>query len=121
MKVRKRVCPKSLYPMITIESIDPNILNNVVKEIKNGIEIGPIKVVDFKGYYFIWEGNYEMLASNIVGKTSIEIEVISLDERKNWVSDENMETQLKAVGKNALYDFEALGGFHYSEYPAFYN
>ena len=27
----------------------------------------------------------------------------------------------KAVGKNALYDFEALGGFHYSEYPAFYN
>lgn len=62
-----------------------------------------------------------MLAANITGKEQIDIEVIPWHQQKNWLSEENIEKQLKAVGRNALYDFEALGGFNYSEYPAFYD
>lgn len=121
MNEKKTVNPKSLYPMVTIESIDPDTLKRIVKETKSGAEIPPVKVVEFKGYYFIWEGNYEMLAANMAGKDEIDIEVITWHQQKNWLSEENLEKQIKAVGKNAVYDFEALGGFKYSEYPAFYD
>ena len=121
MNEQRTVSPKSIYPLLTIESIDPDTLERIVKETKNGAGIPPIKVVEFRGYYFIWEGNYEMLAANITGKEQIDIEVIPWHQQKNWLSEENIEKQLKAVGRNALYDFEALGGFNYSEYPAFYD
>lgn len=120
MSEQKLVNPKKLYPMVTIESIDPGILEKVVKETKNGAEIPPVRVVCFEGYYFIWEGNYEMLAANILGRERITIEEVSFAEQNTMQQEEKIKKQLKAVGKNALYDFEALGGFVYSEHPAFY-
>lgn len=120
MNVKKRVSPRVLYPMTTIESIVPKVLEHIIQEIKKGAGIPAIRVVDFKGYYIIWEGNYEMLAANIVGKEQVDIEIISLNQQADWLSEENLEEQLKAVGMNAIYDFEALGGFKYLEYPTFY-
>ena len=120
MSEQKLVNPKKLYPMVTIESIDPEIFEKVVKETKNGTEIPPVRVIYFEGYYFIWEGNYEMLAANILGREKIAIEEVSFAEQNARQQEERIKEKLKAVGKNALYDFEALGGFVYSEYPAFY-
>lgn len=120
MNGKKSVSPRILYPMTTIESINPDTLDYVVQEMKKGADLPVIGVVDFRGYYIIWDGNYEMLAANIIGKSQVDIEVIPWDQQKNWLSEENIKKQLKAVGLNALYDFEALGGFKYSEYPVFY-
>lgn len=116
----KSVSPRILYPMVTIESINPDTLDSVVQEIKKGADIPVIEVVDFRGYYIILEGTYEMLAANIIVKPQVNIEIISLSQQRNWISEEDLIEQLKAVGMNALYDFEALGGFEYSEYPVFY-
>ena len=116
----KSVSPTILYPMITIESINPDTLNRVVQEIKNGTDIPVIEVVDFRGYYITLEGTYEMLAANIIGKSQVDIEIIPLNQPRNWISEEDILEQLKAVGMNALNDFEALGGFEYTEYPVFY-
>lgn len=120
MHVVKSVSPKVLYPMTTIESIDPDILERITYDIKNGADIPLIRVVEFKGYYIIWDGDYEMIAANIIGKSKVNIEVIPFEQQNSWISEENIAEQLAAVGMNALYDFEALGGFNYSEYPSFY-
>lgn len=116
----KHVSPKILYPMTTIESINPDTLRRVINRIKEGTEMPIIEVIEFKGYYIIWSGNYEMLAANITGKSQIDVEIISLDQKKYQFSEEKIRQQLAAVGINALYDFEALGGFKYPEYPSFY-
>ena len=120
MNKKKMVSPQALYPMETIESIDPQILKHCVEMIQNGAKLPVIEVVAYEGYYFIVEGIYEMLTANIVGKKYVEVEIISFEQHKNWLTEETLKEQLKIVGKNALYDFEALGGFKYAEYPVFY-
>lgn len=116
----KSVSPKVLYPMTTIESINPDTLERVTRDIKNGADMPIIRVIGFKGYYIIWDGDYEMIAANIIGKSKVNVEVVPLEQQNSWISEENIAEQLAAVGMNALYDFEALGGFNYSEYPSFY-
>ena len=116
----KSVSPNVLYPMTTIASINPHTLQKVVYEIKNGVDMPLIQVIEFGGYYFIWNGNYEMIAANMVGKLQVDVEIIPLEQQNSWLSEEGIEEQLKTVGMNALYDFEALGGFKYPEYPVFY-
>ena len=112
--------PKKLCPMTTIESINPDTLERVTCEARNGVSLPIIEVVEFRGYYIILSGNYEMLAANIIGKSQVDVKVIPRDQKNIWFSEENLEKQLKTVGMNALYDFEALGGFKYPEYPVFY-
>lgn len=119
MREIKSVSPKVLYPMTTIESINPDTLERVTLDVKNGAD-PIIRVIEFRGYYIIWDGNYEMIAANIIGKSKVNVEVVPLKQQNSWVSEENIAEQLAAVGMNALYDFEALGGFDYSEYPNFY-
>lgn len=121
MNIRKKSSPKLLYPMVGIESLDPKTLERTVCKMKENQEIPPIKVSELHGYYIILKGNYEVLAANIIGKESINIEIVPWNEQKNWISEKTLIEQLQAVGMNALYDFEALGGFKYSEYPTFYN
>ena len=120
MHERKSVSPKVLYPMTTIESINPDTLERVILDIKNGTDMPIIRVIEFKKYYIIWDGDYGMIAANIIGKSKVNVEVVPLEQQNSWVSEENIAEQLAAVGMNALYDFEALGGFNYSEYPSFY-
>ncbi len=116
----KSISPKVLYPMITIESINPDTLERVTHEIKKGADMPIIRVIEFGGYYIIWSGNYEMIAANIVGKSQVNVEIVPWEQKNSWLSEANIEEQLATVGMNALYDFEALGGFKYSEYPVFY-
>lgn len=116
----KSVSPKVLYPMTTIESINPDTLKRTVYEIKNRESMPIIQVIKFRGYYIILNGNYEMIAANIVEKPQVNVEIVPWEQQDNWLSEENITEQLAAVGMNALYDFEALGGFKYPEYPVFY-
>ncbi|MCI8300234.1 MAG: hypothetical protein HFI69_07775 [Lachnospiraceae bacterium] len=116
----KSVSPKVLYPMTTIDSINPDTLERVTLDIRNGTDMPIIQVIEFRGYYIIWDGNYEMIAANIIGKSKVNVEVVPLEQQNSWASEENIAKQLAAVSMNALYDFEALGGFNYSEYPGFY-
>lgn len=117
---KKSVSPSSLYPIVTIESIDPEILKKVIGSMEMGIESAPVKVMDYEGYYFILDGEYEMLAANIVHKKTIDIEIVNRFELKFWSKEENIKEQLKTVGMNALYDFEGIGDFKYMKYPIFY-
>ena len=83
----KSVSPKALYPMTTIESINPDTLERVTLDIQNGADIPIIRVIEFGGYNIIWDGNYEMIAANIIGKSKVNVEIVgSLKRilRNNW-------------------------------------
>ena len=118
--VRMQVKPSCLYPMITLNELDPKIISNTVETLKNEIMITPIKVMRYKGYFFVLEGIYDMLAANIIKKQSVPIEISDSFDTDLWEKAENIEEQLKSIGMNALYDFEEMGGFTYSEYPSLY-
>ena len=115
-----QVKPSSLYPVVPLESINPQILNQVIESMRKEMKIASIKVISYKGYFFILEGNYEMLAANIIRLQSIFIEILDRSKISFWDKDENVEEQLRTIGMNALYDFEAVGKFTYSEYPKLY-
>ena len=117
---REWVKPNNLYPVVTLESINPQMLDKVVEDMKKGIKVSPVKAIRYEKYYYILEGNYEMLAANIMKKQSIEIEIVNRLNLNFWNTEENIKNQLKAVGMNALYDFESIGRFTYSEYLSLY-
>ena len=76
MNTLKLISPTVLYPMTTIDSINPETLKRVTQEARNGGEIPTIKVLEFKGYYIILDGVYEMIAANRVGKQQISVEIV---------------------------------------------
>lgn len=120
MKKKESISPRFLYPMTTIESIDPDVLKRVVCEMRSGSEFPAIKVIEFDNFYFIVDGDYEMLAANIIGISQVDIEIENGNMETFWLSESSIKEQLKSIGMNAIYDFEAIGGFKYSEYPVYY-
>lgn len=111
--------PDKLYPMTGINSIDPEILQQMVETMKAGGKVRPVKIMLFKGDYYILEGHYEMLAANVL-KRELEAEAVNAEELSFWKDEDNILFQLQAVGMTALYDFEAVGGFRYKSYPPYY-
>lgn len=95
-----KVSPNKLYPLTTIASIVPHTLQFV-----------------YNGNMYMMDGNYEMLAANIINKESVDVEVMDRTELPFWNIDENIKDTLQAVSISALYDFEAVGGFMYEDYP----
>lgn len=115
-----RINPRLLYPLVSIESIDPQLLSCTVDKFNTATDDFVIQVLDFQGYYFILDGVYEALAASILNRAEVEISIVDRDRINFWGKDENVIGQLRAIGMNAVYDFEALGGFKYASYPSFY-
>lgn len=117
---KKCVNPQKLYPLVTIESLDPKKLDNTVSMMNSGKIMRSIEVIVYEGYYFILEGNYEMLAANILKMPLVDVEIIDRKKMEFWKNDLNLENQLQCIGMNAVYDFEGIGGFEYDECPVWY-
>lgn len=112
--------PNMLYPLTAISSVEPAILRNMIKLLSENVEIHSIKSFDYNGNMYMLDGDYEMLAANILNKRSVDVEIV---DRKNipfWNVDKNLEENLHAIGVSALFDFEAVGGFTYDKYPKEY-
>ena len=119
-RIKKLVDPTCLYPLVSIESISPEILKQTVEAMKCDQINATVEVMEYAGYFFILEGNYIVLAANILHKEKIEVEYVERADVSFWNKEECFKEQLTSIGMNALYDFEALGGFRYAEYPDLY-
>lgn len=117
---KKMVSPKQLYPLTKIEYVNPEKLNLTIDEAKKDKLVTPIEVIEYGKYYFIYEGNCEMLAANIIKKPYVEIEILDRHKLGFWKNDNDLECQLSLVGMNTLHDFEEIGEFKYLEYPKWY-
>ncbi len=117
---KKMISPQQLYPLTKIEYINPEKLNSTIDEAQRGKLSMPIEVIEYGNYYFIYEGNCEMLAANIIKKPYVEIEILDRLKLGFWKNDRDMESELSNVGMNTLYDFEEIGKFKYLEYPKWY-
>lgn len=104
---------------MSFSSINPDTLRETVDNMAQGAN-GLIQVIEYKGYMYILEGNYEMLAANILGKEKVEIEIVESKELPFWGKEENILSNIEAINISTLYDFEAVGEFSYDDYPPYY-
>lgn len=116
----KKINPKELYPLIKLETIPPDSLRDTIKRYAEGQMDALIKVIEYGGFYYIYEGNCEVIAACIEDKQTVDIELLDRSKIPFWNDDKNLEDQLASIGMNAVYDFEAMAGFKYSEYPRWY-
>lgn len=112
--------PNKLYPLSAIASVEPKILQRMVKLLAENADIYSIKSFVYKGNMYMIDGNYEMLAANILNKKSVDVEIVERKDIPFWNIDKNLEENLQAIGISTLYDFETVGGFTYDKYPAEY-
>ena len=115
-----KVKPNKLYPLTTIASVEPQTLQKTVELLTKNIDIHTIKSFVYNGNMYMLDGSYEMLAANILNKKNVDVEIIDRTDITFWSVDENIEETLQAIGISTLYDFEAIGGFTYDNYPAEY-
>lgn len=118
--VLKKINPKELYPLAKIEFINPNSLCDTTKKYTTREIDTPIKAIEYEGYYFIYEGSCEVIAACLNKMQSVEIELVDRSQIPFWNNDKNLVEQLASIGMNAIYDFEAIAGFKYEEYPRWY-
>lgn len=115
-----KVKPNKLYPLTTIASVNPQTLQKTVELLTKNVNIHTIKSFIYNGNMYMLDGSYEMLAANILNKENVDVEIVDKADISFWNIDENIEETLQAIGISALYDFEAIGGFTYENYPAEY-
>ena len=48
------------------------------------------------------------------------VEIVDNKQYSFWNNDENIIDTLRSIGMSTLYDFEAVGGFTYPQYPDYY-
>ena len=116
----KKINPKELYPLVKLETISPDDLGDTIKKYKEGQMDDLIEAIEYEGFYYIYEGNCEAIAACINNIQDVAIELLDRSKIPFWNDDKNLEDQLASIGMNAVYDFEAMAGFKYSEYPRWY-
>lgn len=115
-----KVKPNKLYPLTTIASLEPQILQKTIELLTKNIDIHTIKSFVYNGNMYILDGSYEMLAANILNKENVDVKIVDRKDIAFWNTDENVEETLQSISVSALYDFETIGGFSYDDYPAEY-
>lgn len=112
--------PNRLYPLTAITSVEPETLQKMIKLLAENIDVHSIKSFIYKGNMYMIDGDYEMLAANILNKKSVDVEIVDRKDIPFWNVDRNLEENLHAIGISALFDFETIGGFTYDKYPVEY-
>lgn len=120
MQTHIKTKPNMLYPLTAIASVEPEMLQKMVRLLSENVEVHSIKSFVYKGNMYLLDGDYEMLAANILNKKSVEVEIVDRKGIPFWNVDRNLEENLQAIGVSALFDFEAVGGFTYDKYPKEY-
>lgn len=112
--------PHKLYPLTSLSAIAPNTLREMLETMRENEEYYPIKVINYKGNWCVYEGIYAMLAANILKKETIPAQIIERESLPFWKDDCNVMETMRNIGKSGLYDFEAIGNFTYEKYPKEY-
>ena len=114
------ISPKKLYPTESLFSIEEKKVLFYMECFKENLVTEDIKVFLFDGNYHIMKGHHKMLAANRMQLSEIAVEVVDIPANTFWGKQENIVANFKAIGMTALYDFEAVGGFGYDNYPRYY-
>ena len=120
MSVVEEINLENLYPLDSMELLDPMQIENAKKEVENEKTESIISVIQYNGIHLILEGIYKVIAYARLGRAKIGVQVIDRKNLSFWSIDSNVSSQLKYLGKNTLYDFEAISGIKYAVFPKEY-
>ena len=110
----------TLYPLVTIDSIDPEVLNEAVSKERVENRDKEIIVAEYEGDLYVVKGIYEVLAAGILGKQYINVDVFDFHMLPGIKGEEDIKNRIGAISLSKLYDFETVGGFRYEKYPVYY-
>ena len=116
----KTISPKKLYPTESLSMIKENKIQFYMNCFQNNIKTEDIEVFYFDNKYYILNGHHKMLAANRMHLPEVPIKVVDLSKISFWRENKNIIRNFEAIGMTALYDFEAVGGFHFEDYPDWY-
>lgn len=114
------VSPKRLYPTISLSSVNEEKIKLYMKCFSDDIATEQIRVFLLSGNLYILRGHHKMLAANRLGIPEIRVDVVNTLPEESSVKGEDIMESVRIIGLTALYDFEAVGGFQYDEYPEYY-
>lgn len=109
-----------LYPTESLVFILPEHIENEKKIIDNNEENTCITAFEFEGNYYIVDGHSQLLAAACSGLKRVRVFLLDPSALKFFSERDNIISTLASVGMSTLFDFEAIGGFTYPEYPVYY-
>ena len=110
-----------LYPTESIASVSPSKINRLRNFISKDGSNTEIFVIEYKDNYYVVKGHHQLLAASGLGIHSVRVFLVDYHDLSYFSKPSNIEETLSSIGLSALYDFEAIGGFTYSEYPSLYS
>ena len=123
MKVQKEfmISVDRLYPTESIASISPTTINKLKESISKDGSNTEIFVIEYKGNYYVIKGHHQLLAASGQGINTVRVFLVDSQDLSFYSNPSNIEYTLSSIGLSTLYDFEAIGGITYSEYPNLYS
>lgn len=120
LKNEMLISPQKLFPTESFVFIKNDILQYYIEEYKKGGILEKPLVFLFDKNYYILKGHHLTLAAIMAQIKEICVEIVDNKQYSFWNNDENIIDTLRSIGMSTLYDFEAVGGFTYPQYPDYY-
>lgn len=79
-----KVKPNKLYPLTSIASVEPQKLQETIELLAKNIDIHTIKSFVYNGNIYMSNGNYEMLAENVLNKENVDVEIVDRSNIAFW-------------------------------------
>lgn len=119
MELNKKtiVSVSKLYPTESLASIMPQKIEQYKAIINGNGTQTEIFAFSYKNHYYIAKGHCQFLAAAQGGAKEVAIHLLERSTFRFFSKSENLESTLSSIGKSTLYDFEAIGGFTYDDYP----
>ena len=122
MKIKEEIIisVNELYPTESLASISPSRIKKLREIISDDGLNTEIFVFTYKGYYYVARGHHQWLAASSQGIEKVRAFLVDYHDLSFFSKPGNIEKTLSSIGLSTLYDFEAIGGISYSEYPELY-
>lgn len=109
-----------LYPTASLFSIAPERIKELTHVLKKDGTDTEIIATEFDGHYYIVDGHEQVAAASFLGAEKVMVYLIDYKEHAFFSKPGNLENTLSSIGMTAIYDFEAICGITYGEYPLYY-
>lgn len=123
MKFQKEfmISVNELYPTESLASISPNRIAKLRELISKDGSNTEIIVIEYNNNYYVVRGHHQWLAASGMGIDKVRVFLVDYHDLSFFSKPSNIEKTLSSIGLSTLYDFEAIGGISYSEYPCLYS
>lgn len=117
---KKMIKIDKLYPTESIFSIDSEKIKKLTNVLDADGSNTEVVAIIYGGYYFIVQGHEQVAAASYLGAKQVMVYLMDYRKHSFYSKESNIESTLSSLGMTAIYDYEAICGITFSEYPSYY-